>query len=121
MVASRDVADVAARALQARDWTGVAVRELLGPRDYTHREVVRLIGERIGKPDLAYVQLSYAEMVGSLVQVGLSESFANAYVAMTRSFNEERVGANEARTPGNTTPTRFEDFVDELARAYDAL
>jgi hypothetical protein len=28
--------------------------------------------------------------------------------------------AREGRNPGNTTPTQFEDFVDELARAYRA-
>jgi hypothetical protein len=28
--------------------------------------------------------------------------------------------ARQARNPGNTTPTQFEDFVDELAHAYRA-
>jgi uncharacterized protein YbjT (DUF2867 family) len=120
MVASRDIADVAARALQARDWQGVAVRELLGPRDLSHVEATRLIGERIGKPDLRYVQLSYADMADALVQAGLSESFAGQYVEMTRAFNEGTVKPRAGRTPENATPTRFEDFVGELARAYRA-
>jgi hypothetical protein len=33
MVATRDIADAAATALKSRDWNGVVVRELLGPRD----------------------------------------------------------------------------------------
>ena len=33
MIAVRDIAEVAATALRARDWTGVIVRELLGERD----------------------------------------------------------------------------------------
>jgi hypothetical protein len=45
-----------------------------------------------------------------LVQAGLSESFANLYVEMTRAFNEGTVKPN--RTPGNTTFTQFEDFAD---------
>ena len=53
MIAARDVAAVAAQALAARDWQGVVVRELLGQRDLTHREVTRILGERIGRPDLA--------------------------------------------------------------------
>jgi uncharacterized protein YbjT (DUF2867 family) len=118
MIATRDIADVAANALSARDWMGVMVRELLGPRDLTYAEATRILGESIGKPDLQYVQFSYADMAGALVQAGLSESFANLYVEMTRAFNEGTI--QPRRTPENTTPTRFEDFVQELARAYQA-
>ena len=56
MIAARDVADVAAVALRARDWRGVVVRELVGQRNLSYAEATRIIGERIGKPDLAYVQ-----------------------------------------------------------------
>jgi uncharacterized protein YbjT (DUF2867 family) len=119
MVATHDIADVAARALKARDWQNVIVRELPGPRDLTFAEATRILGERIGKPDLQYVQFSYSDMAGALVQAGLSESFASLYVEMTRAFNEGTI--QYRRTPENTTPTRFEDFVDELARAYQAI
>ena len=78
------------------------------------------IGESIDKPDLKYVQFSYADQAKALVQAGLSESFAGLYVAMTRAFNEGTVKPREGRTPENTTPTLFEDFVPELARAYQA-
>lgn len=120
MIATRDIADVAAKALKARDWEGVVVRELLGPRDLTYSEATRILGERIGKPDLNYVQISYAEMAKALVQAGLSESFAGLYVEMTRSFNEGKVKPSEDRKPENTTPTRFEDFAGELTGAYRA-
>jgi uncharacterized protein YbjT (DUF2867 family) len=43
---------VAAKALQTRDWHGVVVRELLGPRDLTYAEATRIVGKRIKKPDL---------------------------------------------------------------------
>ena len=118
MVATRDIADAAAQALRARDWEGVVVRELLGPRDLSYAEATRIIGERIGKPDLPYVQFSYADEAKALVAAGLSESFANLYVEMTRAFNEGRV--KPRRTPENTTPTRFEDFAGELVSAYEA-
>ena len=76
MVATRDIADAAAKALKARDWKGVVVRELLGPRDLSYAEATRIIGEKIGKPDLRYVQFSYADQVQATVQAGFSESFA---------------------------------------------
>jgi uncharacterized protein YbjT (DUF2867 family) len=119
MVATRDIAEVAAKALKARDWESVIVRELLGPRDLTFAEATRILGERIGNPDLPYVQFSYSEMASALVQAGLSESFASLYVEMARAFNEGII--QYRRTPENTTPTRYEDFVDELARAYQAM
>lgn len=118
MIATDDIAAVAAQALLARDWTGIAVRELLGQRDISHREVARLIGEAIGQPALPYVQLPEADMGEALVGAGLSPSFVALYLEMTRAFNEERIGPREGRTPANTTPTRFEDFVPELAAAY---
>ena len=120
MVATRDIADVAAKALKARDWKGIVVRELLGPRDLSYSEATRILGQRIGKPDLRYVQFSYADEAKALVQAGLSESFASLYVEMTRAFNEGKVKSGKGRTPENTTPTQFEDFAGELARAYEA-
>jgi hypothetical protein len=39
---------------------------------------------------------------------------------MTRAFNEGTVKPRAGRTPENATPTRFEDFVGELAAAYHA-
>lgn len=121
MVATRDIADVAAKALTARDWNGVVVRELLGPRDLTYAEATRILGEGIGKPNLQYLQFSYADMVRALVEGGFSESFANLYVTMTQAFNEGVVKPRDGRTPENTTPTRLEDFASELAHAYQEM
>lgn len=117
MVATRDVADVAADALRSRDWEGLAARELLGPRDLSYGEATGIIGARLGRPDLSYVRLSCDEMAGVLVQAGLSASFAGLYVEMTRAFNEGRVKPRCGRTPQNTTPTRFEDFAGELVES----
>ena len=119
MVAARDIADAAANALLACDWKGVVVHELLGPRDISYSEATRILGENIGKPDLQHVQFSYDDQTKALVQAGLSESFVKLYVEMTRAFNEGTI--KPARTRENTTPTRFEDFADELARAYETM
>jgi uncharacterized protein YbjT (DUF2867 family) len=118
MIATRDIADVAAKALQTRDWKGAVVRELLGPRELTYAEATRILGERIGKPDLKYVHFSYADMAKALVQMGFSENVAGLYVEMTRAINEGKIKSRAGRRPESTTPTRFEDFVGELARAY---
>lgn len=121
MVATRDIADAAAHALRTRDWSGTVVRELLGPRDISCAEIARILGARLGKPDLAYVQFSEADTIASLVGAGLSETFARLYVEMTRAMNAQQLHPRNGRTAENTTPTRFEDYADELARAYAAL
>ncbi|QSQ15724.1 NmrA family NAD(P)-binding protein [Myxococcus landrumensis] len=114
MIATRDIAEVAARALMRRDWSGIAVRELLGPRDLSYREATRILGARLGRPELNYVQLPPQEMSQALVHAGLSETFARLYVEMTQAFNDGRIQPRAGRTADNTTPTRFEDFVAEL-------
>jgi hypothetical protein len=97
------------------------VHELLGERDLTHTEATQILGTRIGKPDLKYVQFPYGDYAGALVQAGLSQDMAGLYVEMAKAFNEGRAKSLEGRRPQNTTPTRFEDFADELASAYRAL
>ena len=92
---------------------------LLGARDLTLAEATRIIGVRIGKPDLQYVQFPYADFAASLVQMGISENVAGLYAEMAQAFNERRMMVREGRQPENTTPTRFEDFVEALGRAYE--
>ena len=121
MIATHDIAEVAARALRQRDWHGVVVRELLGERDLTFAEATRIIGARIGKTDLTYVQFPYAEVTASLVQLGMSPNVAGLYVEMARAVNDGRVKAREVRGSENTTPTRFEAFADTLASAYQTV
>ena len=119
MIATRDIADVAARALKAREWAGFVVRELLGARDLTFAGATRIIGAQIGKPDLQYVQFPYADFAASLVQTGISQNVAGLYAEMARAFNERKIKSREGRRAENTTPTRFEDFAEALARAYE--
>jgi uncharacterized protein YbjT (DUF2867 family) len=121
MVAARDVAAVAAAALVARDWHGVSVHEVLGPRDLTHEEVARIVGRSIGRPDLAYVQVPYDDMEAMLTAAGFSPDAAHHQVEMTRAFNEGRVAASGLRTPADAAATRFEDFAAELAAAHHGV
>ncbi|MDM0050118.1 NmrA family NAD(P)-binding protein [Variovorax sp. J22R115] len=121
MVAADDIAAVAAKALMERDWSGIAVQELLGPRDLSQAEVARILGQRIGQPDLHYVQLPDADMADALVGAGLSASFADLYVEMTRAFNANRVHPLAGCATRSCTPTTFEHFAGELAGAYAAL
>ena len=110
MIATRDIADVAARALKARDWTGVVVRELLGPRELTHEEATRIIGARIGKADLQYVQFPYADFAASLVQMGISPNVAGLYAEMAHAFNEGTIASRAGTPAGEHDPDQVRGF-----------
>jgi uncharacterized protein YbjT (DUF2867 family) len=121
-IATADIAAVAAQALGARDFQGVVVRELLGPRDLTLTEGTRILGGAIGKPDLKYVQFPYEAALEAMIGGGLSKSVASAYVEMSRALNEGIVRSLQGRTDRTTTPTRFEDYAQRvLAPAYRAM
>lgn len=120
MIATRDIGAAAASALATRDFSGVAVRDLVAPRDYTMAEVTRILGAAIGKPDLPYVQFSYDAFAGALVQAGLSKDLAAQYAEMSRGLNEGKIRTTQGRSPQTTGPTTFEAFAPALAAAYAA-
>lgn len=121
MIAARDISEAAGLALQERDFEGIQVRELLGERDLTFAEATRIIGDRVGLPNLQYVQFPYDDYAASLAQTGFSHDVATLFSEMSQAFNEGRMTSNETRGAANTTTTRFETFVDEvLVDAYNA-
>jgi len=121
MTATQDVGAAAADELSRNEFRGVTVRELLGPRDYTMVETTRILGEKIGKPDLKYVRFSDADFVGALLQLGISKGIADALVEMDHAISARVVRPLEGRNKRTTMPTSFETFADKLATAYKAL
>jgi uncharacterized protein YbjT (DUF2867 family) len=121
MIATRDVAAVAAQALRQRDFKGFVVRELLGERDLTMKQVTQILGKRIGQPNLPYVQTAPADFIAGLRQMGLSQNFAGEVEQAFSGINEGHSRSKEGRRPENTTPTRFEEFAAVLAQAYSAM
>ena len=120
-IATKDIAQVAADALQGLTFSGFSVRELLGQRDLTMQEVTKIIGKKIGKPDLQYIQLPYDQFTQAMTQMGISESVAKLYAEMSKAFNEGKIKTQEGRKAQNTTPTDFEHFANQLASTYQNL
>lgn len=121
MTATQDVGAAAADELSRNEFRGVTVRELLGPRDYTMVDTTRILGEKIGKPDLKYIRFSDADFVGALLQLGISKGIADALVEMDHAISARVVRPLEGRNKRTTMPTSFETFADKLATAYKAL
>src|SRR5260370_27210953 len=119
MIATRDVGDYAAQRLVELDFCGKQTRELLGERDLSMTEVTAAIARGIGKPDLRYEQFSYDQVQQVLTQMGVPPKGAALYIEMYKAINAGVLIPLEPRSPENSTPTSFEQFVqDVFAPAY---
>jgi uncharacterized protein YbjT (DUF2867 family) len=114
MIATRDIGAFAAERLLKLDFSGHAERELHGNRDLSYNEIASIIGSAIGKPDLKYAQLPDEQFRAFFLQMGASPSFAALMLEMSAALNAGHMRALEPRTPANTTPTSFEQFVQEV-------
>jgi uncharacterized protein YbjT (DUF2867 family) len=113
IIATEDIAKVAAQKLESLNWTGSSVQPLLGPKDYTMKEVTSALGKAIGNPELKYVQFPYDQAKQAMMQMGLNESFADAYNGLSEGINEG-VFNLEKRDANSTTPTTIEQFADTV-------
>jgi uncharacterized protein YbjT (DUF2867 family) len=113
MIATRDIGAAAADALLSLGFQGKQTHELLGQRDLDYTEIATIIGKAIGKPNLGYVHAPDDQIRVAMVQSGMSEKFVGLILEMCGSLNSGHMRPLEPRTPRNTTPTRFEDFVAE--------
>jgi len=119
MAATRDVGDYAAQRLLDLDFSGKQTRELLGERDLSMTEAAAVIARGIGKPDLRYEQFPYDQVQQVLTQMGVPPKGAAMYIEMYKAINAGILIPQEPRSPENTTPTSFEQFVqDVFAPAY---
>lgn len=119
MIATRDIGDAAVRHLLNLDFQGSVVHDLLGPRNVTMDEATRILGGAIGRPDLKYVQASYADAGKGMLAAGISAGVVSAFIEMYRAFNDGLI-AMPARTAQSTTPTMLEDFSGVFAGAFRA-
>jgi len=120
-VATPDIAVYAAMVLQAPTFTGRSVQYLTGPRDYTMKDVARILGAAIGRPDLTYVTFPPEATKSALMGAGMSSSVAGLYVEMMEALGEGRILPLQPRESGAGTPTTLEQFAEEVfAPAYRA-
>jgi uncharacterized protein YbjT (DUF2867 family) len=114
MIATRDIGAAAAEKLLRLDFTGQHTAELLGERDITMTEAAGIAGRAIGKPDLAYMQLPNEQVMGAMIQMGMSKSLVELMLEMAGGLNSGHMVALEPRSARNTTPTSYETFVNEV-------
>jgi len=120
MIATKDIAPVAADHLIKKDFSGRAVHELLGERDVSMHEVTRIFGEKIGKPDLQYVQFSAEDAKKGMMDSGISADVSDQLLELGQAINDGLIAVKQSRTAENTTGTSIEEFADFFAQVYES-
>src|SRR3984893_7715675 len=114
MAAIRDVGAYAAQRLLDLDFSRKQTRELLGERDLSMMEATAVIARGIAKPDPRYEQFPYDQVQQVLTQMGVPPKGAALYIEMYKAINAGVLISQEPRSPENTTPTSFEQFVQDV-------
>jgi uncharacterized protein YbjT (DUF2867 family) len=109
MIATQDIAKVAAEKLLALNFTGHTVLPLLGAADISFAEAASIIGAAIGKPDLKYIQFPADQAKQGMMQAGLTEAWADSYNNMNEGIGLG-VMNHHTRSAESTTPTTLEEF-----------
>lgn len=112
MIATQDIAKVAAERLSNLNFQGKSHQDLLGDRDYSMNEVAQIIGKSIGNPELMFVELSYEYELKEMMYFGISKSSGHAFVKLNEGINLRKL-YNSERNNYTTTSTTFEEFAEK--------
>ncbi|WDF45338.1 NAD(P)H-binding protein [Chryseobacterium sp. KACC 21268] len=113
MVATKDVAKIAAHHLANLDFTGKSIHPVMGPRNYTMREFTSIIGNAIGNPELPYVQIPLEQAKEIFLGNGFTEDFVDNLLEMATGI-KEGIFNYEKRDKNSTTSTTAEEFAKEV-------
>ena len=113
MVATRDIADVAARELLTLDWSGRRVVSAMGPKDLTFSEAATALSEGIGR-HVSHITVEPEQaresMLGSGMSPGLTDGFLSIFAAGDAGL------LRWERDASSTTPTTLEEFARTVVR-----
>ena len=113
MVATKDVAKIAASHLANLDFNGKSVHAVMGPRNYTMREFTTIVGKAIGNSDLPYVKIPVEQAKQIFLSNGFAEDFVDNLLGMAVAI-KEGIFNYQKRDDFTTTPTTAEQFATEV-------
>lgn len=119
VIAAADIGNYAATRLEALDFKGFQVVNLIGPAIVTFAEITRAVGQAIGNPALPFVQFSYEDAHKGLMQAGIPEGMASLFIEMYQGAAKGLLQP-EPGTPLVNTQTTVSEFAKVIAAAYRA-
>jgi len=111
-VATRDIAAAAARLLLDDSWSGAGEVPLLGPEDLSFIDMAQIMSEVLGKL-VRFQQISLEACKDRFTGFGMSDAMAQGMADMAWAKNQGLDNAVQ-RTPGNSTPTSFRQWCEEV-------
>ncbi|MEV4887227.1 NAD(P)H-binding protein [Chitinophaga ginsengisegetis] len=115
----RDIADVAAEALDTLSFTGKHIRYI--GHEITGGEVAAVLGKAIGQPDLAWIGFSDNDLLYGMMQNGLTEQMAQVYVIeIGVALREGNLldSYREHKSSAAGSIHSFHHFAEEFAAVY---
>ncbi|MUL35459.1 NmrA family NAD(P)-binding protein [Gloeocapsopsis dulcis] len=112
MIATQDIAEVAAKLLLHHDWSGQSVLGLHGPTDLSFDQAATILSQGL-KRSIMHVQITLNQLRDGLLQMGASSNVAADYVEMWQGLSHPEYAPAEPRTAETSTPTSFSQFVQE--------
>ncbi|MEU7813252.1 NAD(P)H-binding protein [Pseudonocardia sp. NPDC049154] len=109
----RDIGEVAAARLLARDWSGRVVQGVHGPEDLTYSQVAAILTAVLDRP-VTYHRLSDDDVRAALRAAGLGEGAVEGIVGMTAGTRGLR--PDPPRTALTTTPTTLGEWAHRVLR-----
>ncbi len=119
LVHTNDIAAVAAEELLALDFTGFTVRYIAGD-ERTTEDIAAVVSKAIDKPGTPWVVFTDEQSLEGMRQAGLSETIAEGYTTMGKALREGTMQADYWKNKPTLSPTKLEDFIQELVAAYNA-
>jgi uncharacterized protein YbjT (DUF2867 family) len=121
MVHPADIAEAAAKALQARNFSGHSVQYVVSDVR-TGGDIANVLGKAIGKPELPWVGFSDEQSLEGMRGAGLHEEVAKNYTEMGAALRTGKMQGDYLNNGHQPIGKRkLEDFAPEFAGAYSAF
>lgn len=113
MLATRDIARVAASRLASRGWSGHFISELHGPADLSFNEVAEILTQTLRR-DIDYAQSTPEEARQMMLENALSENAADMLLEMYQAVSSGHLRPIQPRSQQTTTPTTLAEFTRDV-------
>ncbi|MEJ2722930.1 MAG: hypothetical protein P8181_17595, partial [bacterium] len=112
MIATDDIAKVAANRILDKSWTGRSVIELVGPSEITFADAADMIGEALGH-EVNHVTTTPERTRERMIGMGVPPATADLFIEMYEAVGAGRIEPESPETVriGSTT---FRTFIQEV-------
>lgn len=117
LVHPHDIAIAAAEELQ-KNSEGKNIRYIVS--DFRRAgEIAKIVGEKIGKPELPWIEFSDEEALQGMTQAGIPNEIAQLYVDMGAGLRGGKIQSDFVKTGAEVTgEIKLEDFAKELVQQF---